>query len=188
MKLQEEIEASQGLQGIFDCRIETKIMFPPLPPPPPPPPRDCTELSSPTTTTTTTTFIFLKIKPKLTEMKVNKSRAFETSMRYFNTILKQKVWRRVKFFFRHAQKMRKICNVLRLINAKRTFARTYKGTKDRACKEIQDEIVLLLGQVKCFHLSETESMKEHFISFSDFSYFFKQESTAMHYLTLFQEL
>ena len=31
LKLQEEIEASQGLQGIFDCRIETKIMFPPLP-------------------------------------------------------------------------------------------------------------------------------------------------------------
>ena len=87
-----------------------------------------------------------------------------------------------------AQKMRKICNVLRLINGKRTFSRTYKGTKDRAYKEIQDEIVLLLGQVKCFHLSETESMKEHFISFSDFPYFFKQKSTAMHYLTLFQEL
>ena len=161
-------------------------MFPPLPPPPPPPP-DCTELSS--STTTTTTFIFLKIKPKLTEMKVNKSRAFETSMRYFNTILTQKVWRRVKFFFRHgtspcgsSSKNAQDCNVLRLINAKRTFARTY----DRAYKEIQDEIVLLLGQVKCFHLSETESMKEHFISFSDFPYFFKQKSTAMHYLTLFQ--
>ena len=84
--------------------------------------------------------------------------------------------------------MRKICNVLRLINAKKTFARTYKGTKDRAYKEILDEIVLLLGQVKCFHLSETESMKEHFISFSDFPYFFKQKSTAMHYLTLFHEL
>ena len=54
--------------------------------------------------------------------------------------------------------MRKISNVLRLVNAKRTFARTYKGTKDRAYKEIQDEIVLLLGQVKCFHLSGTESM------------------------------
>ena len=26
-------------------------------------------------------------------------------------------------------------------------------------------------------------MKEHFISFSDFPYFFKQKSTAMHYLT-----
>ena len=69
-------------------------------------------------------------------MKVNKSRAFETSMRYFNTILKQKVWRSVKFSFAmaplradQAQKMRKICNVLRLINAKGTFARTYKGTK-----------------------------------------------------------
>ena len=58
----------------------------------------------------------------------------------------------------------------------------------RAYKEIQDEIVLLVGQVKCFHLSETESMKEHFISFSEFPYFFKQKSTAMHYLTLFQEL
>ena len=35
---QEEIEASQGLQGIFDCRIETKINVsssPPIPPPPP---------------------------------------------------------------------------------------------------------------------------------------------------------
>ena len=119
-------------------------------------------------------------------------------MRYFNTTLKQKanLFRRVKFFFfaiaplraDQAKKIRKICNVLRLINAKRTFARTYKGTKDRAYKEIQDEIVLLLGQVKCFHLSETESMKEHFISFSDFPYFFKQKPTAMHYLTLFQEL
>ena len=43
-----------------------------------------------------------------------------------------------------AQKMRKICCVLCLINAKRTFARTFKGTKDRAFEEIQDEIVLLL--------------------------------------------
>ena len=67
--------------------------------------------------------------------------------------------------------MRKICNVLRLINAKRTFSRTHKGKKDRAYKEIQDEIVLLLGQVKCCHLSETESMKEHFLFFSDFPYF-----------------
>ena len=87
-----------------------------------------------------------------------------------------------------AQKMRKICNVLRLINAKRTFACTYKGTKDRAYKEILDEMVFLLRQVKCFHLSETESMKEHLISFSDFPNFFKQKSTAMHYLILFQEL
>ena len=39
-----------------------------------------------------------------------------------------------------AQKMRNICNVLRLINAKRAFART----KDPAYEEIQDEIVLLL--------------------------------------------
>ena len=29
LKLQEEIKTSQGLQGIFDCRIETKIMYPP---------------------------------------------------------------------------------------------------------------------------------------------------------------
>ena len=113
-------------------------------------------------------------------------------------ILKQRanLFRRVKFFFtmaplRAAQKLRKICNVLRLINAKRTFARTYKGTCKRSgllYKEILDEIVLLLGQLKCFHLSETESIKEHFISFSDFPCFFKQKSTAMHYLTLFQEL
>ena len=47
-----------------------------------------------------------------------------------------------------------------------------KGAKGQAYKEIQDKIVLLLGQVKCFHLSGTESMKEHFISFSDFPYFF----------------
>ena len=43
-----------------------------------------------------------------------------------------------------AQKMRNICNVLRFINAKRAFARTYTGTKDPAHEEIQDEIVLLL--------------------------------------------
>ena len=43
-----------------------------------------------------------------------------------------------------AQKLRKICYVLHLINAKRTFARTFKGTKDGAYEEIQDEIVLLL--------------------------------------------
>ena len=43
-----------------------------------------------------------------------------------------------------AQKMRKICYVLRLINAKRAFARTFKGRKDPAFEEIQDEIVLLL--------------------------------------------
>ena len=43
-----------------------------------------------------------------------------------------------------AQKMRNICNVLRLINAKMAFARTYTGTKDPAYEEIQDEIVLLL--------------------------------------------
>ena len=87
-----------------------------------------------------------------------------------------------------AQKMRKICNVLLSINAKTKFARTYKGIKDRAYREIQDEIVLLLGQIKSFHLSETESMREHFISFSDFPYLFKQKFTAMHHLTLFQEL
>ena len=45
---------------------------------------------------------------------------------------------------RSTQKMRNICNVLRLINAKRAFARTYTGTKDPAYEEIQDEIVLLL--------------------------------------------
>ena len=43
-----------------------------------------------------------------------------------------------------AQKMRNICNVLRLINTKRAFARTYTGTKNPAYEEIQDEIVLLL--------------------------------------------
>ena len=43
-----------------------------------------------------------------------------------------------------AQKMRNICNVLRLINTKRAFARTYTGTKNPANEEIQDEIVLLL--------------------------------------------
>ena len=71
MKLQEEIKTSQGLQGIFDCRIETKIMYP----------RgggggggDFTEFSS--TTTTTTTFIFLKIKPKLTKMKSKQIKSF----------------------------------------------------------------------------------------------------------------
>ena len=45
---------------------------------------------------------------------------------------------------RSTQKMRNICNVLRLINAKRAFARTYTGIKDPAYEEIQDEIVLLL--------------------------------------------
>ena len=81
----------------------------------------------------------------------------------------------MKFFFSpwHLSVRIKLKKCARFVMyAKRTFARTYKGTKDRAYKEIQDEIVLLLGQVKCFHLSETESMKEHFISFSDFPYFF----------------
>ena len=45
---------------------------------------------------------------------------------------------------RSTQKMRNICNVLRPINAKRAFARTYTDTKDPAYEEIQDEIVLLL--------------------------------------------
>ena len=72
-------------------------------------------------------------------------------MRYFNTILKQKanIFRRVMFFFRHGTspcgsiKLKK-CAMLRLINAKRAFARTHTGTKDPAYEQIQDEIVLLL--------------------------------------------
>ena len=63
-----------------------------------------------------------------------------------------------------------------------------KAQKIGPYEEIQDEIVLLLEREgKVFHLSETESMKERFISFSVFPLFFKQKFTALNYLTLFQE-
>ena len=86
-------------------------------------------------------FAFVSDDSAKTSFQVNKLRPFETSMRYINTILKQKAntLRRVKFVFRHGS-MFKSCGssskgaqdlqcVIRLINAIRTF--TMNGTKKK---------------------------------------------------------
>ena len=67
---------------------------------------------------------------------------------------------------RAAQKMRKICNVLRLINAKRTFARTYKGAKDRAYRVFRKFVDIL----KSLYFIQISYISLHFLADINKSY------------------
>ena len=96
-------------------------------------------------------------------------------MRHFNTILKQKakLFRIVNFIFLHgtspcgsSSKDAQDLQCVTLNRCKKDVGSQLKTQKIGPYEEIQDEIVLLLDRAgKVFHLSETESIKEHFISF-----------------------
>ena len=124
LKLQEEIEASQGLQGIFDCRIETKIMFPPLPPPPPPSPSWV--LYRIVIINNNNNLHFPQNKAEINWNESKQIKSFRDLNAVFQYYPQTKSLEESEVFFfamaplraDQAQKLRKICNVLRLINAK----------------------------------------------------------------------